>query len=244
MGLFDRFKKRVEETEKAEGITAAENSPEAMEALEIRQRLQEKIPIKKNIETIDDSHIIDNWEEYDSELHDPFAKPTSPKDRKLKNRLKSKSSEKNTEKSTNNRLATTAGKKLIKLENKAIKIDLTEDQVSRRGRIIKESKLLDEILEELETDLLSVDMGHTVVSELIELLHANLVGTRVPRKAKLGEIVERAVHRTLSYLLESEYWDFDKTIQSLILDEGPISIMIVGVNGTGKTTSTAKSLRD
>ena len=39
MGLFDRFKKRVEETEKAEGITAAENSPEAMEALEIRQRL-------------------------------------------------------------------------------------------------------------------------------------------------------------------------------------------------------------
>ena len=240
MGLFDRFKKRVEETEKAEGITADENSPEAIEALEIRQRLQEKIPIKKNIETIDDSHIIDNWEEYDSELHDPFAEPTSPKDRKLKNRLKSKSSEKNTEKSTNNRLATTAGKKLIKLENKAIKIDLTEDQVSRRGRIIKESKLLDEILEELETDLLSVDMGHTVVSELIELLHANLVGTRVPRKAKLGEIVERAVHRTLSYLLESEYWDFDKTIQSLILDESPISIMIVGVNGTGKTTSTAK----
>ena len=47
MGLFDRFKKRVEETEKAEGITADENSPEAIEALEIRQRLQRRYQLKK-----------------------------------------------------------------------------------------------------------------------------------------------------------------------------------------------------
>ncbi len=181
--------------------------------------------------------IKDKWEEYDAELNDPFTTPISSKDRKLKDRLKSNTPQK---KSKSKNLVTTTGKKLVKLENKSIIIDLSEDELSRRGRIIKQSKLLDEILEELETELLSVDMGHSVVSELIDLLRANLVGTRVPRKAKLGEIVERVVHRSLSHLLESEYWDFDKTVQSLISDESPISIMIVGVNGTGKTTSTAK----
>ena len=237
MGLFDRFKKRVEETEKKLGITVDEDSPEAMEALEKRKELQKNLPNKKNIETVYNTETNDKWEEYDTELIDPFTTPSSSKDRKLKNRLKSNTTQK---KSKSKDLITTTGKKLIKLENKSIIIDLSEDELSRRGRIIKQSKLLDEILEELETELLSVDMGHSAVSELIDLLRANLVGTRVPRKAKLGEIVERAVHRSLSHLLESEYWDFDKTVQSLISDESPISIMIVGVNGTGKTTSTAK----
>ena len=237
MGLFDRFKKRVEETEKNLGITVDENSPEAMEALEKRKHLQKNLPNKKNIETEYNREIKDKWEEYDTELNDPFTTPISSKDRKLKDRLKSNTPQK---KSKSKNLVTTTGKKLVKLENKSIIIDLSEDELSRRGRIIKQSKLLDEILEELETELLSVDMGHSVVSELIDLLRANLVGTRVPRKAKLGEIVERVVHRSLSHLLESEYWDFDKTVQSLISDESPISIMIVGVNGTGKTTSTAK----
>ena len=240
MGLFDRFKKRVEETEKTVGITVDENSPEAIEAIEKRKKLQENLSNKKNIETVDNTEITDKWEEFDTELNDPFTTPNSSKDRKLKNRLKTNSIQNNSKKLKPKGLVTTTGKKLIKLENKSIMIDLAEDRLSRRGRIIKESKLLEEILEELETELLSVDMGHSAVSELIDLLRANLVGTRVPRKAKLGEIVERAVHRSLSHLLESEYWDFDKTIQSLISDESPISIMIVGVNGTGKTTSTAK----
>ena len=208
-----------------------------MEALEKRKELQKNLPNKKNIETVYSTETNDKWEEYDTELIDPFTTPSSSKDKKLKNRLKSNTTQK---KSKSKDLITTTGKKLIKLENKSIIIDLSEDELSRRGRIIKQSKLLDEILEELETELLSVDMGHSAVSELIDLLRANLVGTRVPRKAKLGEIVERAVHRSLSHLLESEYWDFDKTVQSLISDESPISIMIVGVNGTGKTTSTAK----
>ena len=238
MGLFDRFKKRVEEIEKSEGITADENSQEAIEALEQRKNFQQKMPEHQSLEQIDEISVSDKWEEYDSEILDPFTAPISSKDRKLKDRLKTKA--KKVKNSKPKKLQTTTGRKLIKLDNKSIIIDLAEDKLSRRGRVIKESHLLNEILEELETELLSVDMGHSSVTELINLLRANLVGTRVPRKAKLGEIVERAVHRSLSHLLESEYWDFDKTIQSFIIEDSPVSIMIVGVNGTGKTTTTAK----
>ena len=40
MGLFDRFKRRVEETEEAHGITVEEDTTEALEALAERDRLQ------------------------------------------------------------------------------------------------------------------------------------------------------------------------------------------------------------
>ena len=48
------------------------------------------------------------------------------------------------------------------------------------------------------------------------------------------------VRKSLQDLLEAGYWDFDRTIQSFAAVETPVSIMIVGVNGTGKTTTTAK----
>ncbi len=90
MGLFDRFKKRVEETEKSEGITADENSQEAIEALEQRKNFQQKMPEHQSLEQIDEVSVSDKWEEYDSEILDPFTAPISSKDRKLKDRLKTK----------------------------------------------------------------------------------------------------------------------------------------------------------
>ena len=41
-------------------------------------------------------------------------------------------------------------------------------------------------------------------------------------------------------LLESGYWDFDKTVDSFLEEDSPVVIMVVGVNGTGKPTTTAK----
>ena len=36
------------------------------------------------------------------------------------------------------------------------------------------------------------------------------------------------------------YWDFDQTVDSLLGEASPVVIMLVGVNGTGKTTTAAK----
>ena len=45
----------------------------------------------------------------------------------------------------------------------------------------------------------------------------------------------------LHALLQAGYWDFDASVRSFI-DAGdvPVVIMLVGVNGTGKTTTAAK----
>ena len=57
---------------------------------------------------------------------------------------------------------------------------------------------------------------------------------------KLEVVVEEALRSTLLHLLEARYWDFDKTVDAFLVDASPVVIMLVGVNGTGKTTTTAK----
>ena len=56
----------------------------------------------------------------------------------------------------------------------------------------------------------------------------------------MDEVVERALKGALLSLLRSGYWDFDKTIVDLVSSDSPVVIMMVGVNGTGKTTTSAK----
>ena len=49
-----------------------------------------------------------------------------------------------------------------------------------------------------------------------------------------------STQRRLLSLLRSGYWDFDRTIRDLVSSDSPVVIMMVGVNGTGKTTTSAK----
>lgn len=75
---------------------------------------------------------------------------------------------------------------------------------------------------EIEVELLAADLGPTLVSELL-----------VAAKKMSGDDAERAVREVLSAKLSSK----PRSLQS----ELPTNvIMVVGVNGTGKTTSVAK----
>jgi len=105
---------------------------------------------------------------------------------------------------------------------------------------LKGSAKLDRLLEELEEELISSDMAHSAVEQVIHTLKATLIGSRITTAKKIEKVVEEALRSTLLRLLEAEYWDFDKTVESYLGEEGPVVIMIVGVNGTGKTTTTAK----
>ena len=106
--------------------------------------------------------------------------------------------------------------------------------------MIKGSAKLDAILEELEEELLTSDMAQSAVEEVISSLKANLIGNRISTTKKLDIVLEEALRNTLLKLLESGYWDFDKTVDAYLEESRPVIIMLVGVNGTGKTTTTAK----
>ena len=253
MGLFDRFKKKAKEAVEEENFTVEEDSIEAEEALMQRRQLMEAIerakkatppPPPPGFEEFKEE-IEEQWDEFVEELpEDPFSAPVDKKSRKKAERAaaiaQAEAAEEEPDPPEYNPMRSTTGRELVASETAKFEIDLSDAEVKRGGRVIAASQALENILEELETDLLMADMGHDAVSDVMTTLRGSLIGARLNRKADLSEVIEKALRASLLSLLQAGYWDFDKTVKSFASQGGPVSIMMVGVNGTGKTTTSAK----
>ncbi|MAE97488.1 MAG: hypothetical protein CL965_00110, partial [Euryarchaeota archaeon] len=243
MGLFDRFRRKVKEAPHDEGLLAEESSEEAERAI------SEKIELtKKEVGELKANHPVrtsepegsDEWDD-EPQIEDPFAKTTGKKAKKLAMReaASKRASSRKTD-TEQDPMKTTTGFRLVPAEPSTFEVDLTETEVDRGGMIIRGGEVLDGILEELENDLLSVDMGHAATEGLIDALRVRIVGSRITTKTPLATVIEKALRESLRRLLEAGYWDFDRTVRSILSEDTPVVIMIVGVNGTGKTTTSAK----
>jgi len=253
MGLFDRFKKKAKEAVEEENFTVEEDSIEAEEALIQRRQLMDAIerakkatppPPPPGFEQFKEE-VEEQWDEFVEELpEDPFSAPADKKSRKQAERAaavaQAEAAEEESEPPEHNPMRSTTGRELVASEAAKFEIDLSDVEVKRGGRVIAASQALENILEELETDLLMADMGHDAVSDVMTTLRGSLIGARLNRKADLNEVIERALRASLLSLLQAGYWDFDKTVKSFASQGTPVSIMMVGVNGTGKTTTSAK----
>jgi len=249
MGLFDRFKRQAKEAVDSKKITIEEGTVEAEEIIQKREALLLKIENskKEKSQKVESNNSIndmdDQWDDFSDDIEiNPFSKEKDKKSRKLAQKtekIERKKSEKIPENKPIDRMKTTTGRTLVPTI-KNFEIDMSEATVSKGGQIIRGGAVLDEILAQLEEELLQSDMGHSAVMEVISTLKANLIGSRIDPRKGLDKIVEMVVRKSLQDLLEAGYWDFDRTIQSFVAADTPVSIMIVGVNGTGKTTTTAK----
>ena len=243
MGLFDRFKKRFKKTE--EEVTAEEDSAEAEEALDEGTRLKEALEQSKPAAKAPPPQLPEAEDEWDdSEAEDPFTKPTGRKERKKARRAASVKKAENPpeieEEVRRNPMESTTGRTLVASGPAEIEVDFGDSATKTGGRVVKGSGKLDQLLEELEEELLTSDMAQSAVEEVIQTLKATLIGSRISTTKKIEVVVEEALRNTLLRLLESGYWDFDKTVDSFLEEDSPVVIMVVGVNGTGKTTTTAK----
>ena len=247
MGLFDRFKKRFRRSSEEE-ISADEESPEAKQASEEGARMRQNIakPREEPIPQETTEEPDDEWDDEDDSTPDPFAAvPTDRKQRKQEQRAASVEQAKKPEqpkepKPVNEPMQSTTGRKLVSSGPAKIEVDFGDTATKTGGRVITASSKLDSILEELEEDLLTSDMAQGAAEEVVSTLKANLIGTRLSGVKKLEIVLEEALRHTLLKLLESGYWDFDKTVDAFLEEDSPVVIMVVGVNGTGKTTTTAK----
>ena len=239
MGLFDRFRKKVKQADEDTSFMTEEGSELAEKAIAEREAAlrsmseEDKAP-EEEIEN--DSE----WDDFEDDIADPFATPTNSKERKRVAREQAtNSSQEPLKRPKTNPMDSTTGRRLAE-SDLSFEIDLSEFQTNIGGMVISGGPVLDEILEELKDELLSSDMGHDAASELIMNLRTHLIGSRVSRKAPLSEVVERGLRGSLLSLLKAGYWDFDRTIRRFVSDAAPVVIMMVGVNGTGKTTTSAK----
>ncbi len=104
------------------------------------------------------------------------------------------------------------------------------------GSKIKESKIED-ILWELKISLLEADVALPVVEEIQKNVKDDLVGKKISRKYDLDDVVEKSLQSAVKSALRTDHIEIDKRVAEA---EKPFSIMFVGVNGTGKTTTIAK----
>ena len=101
-------------------------------------------------------------------------------------------------------------------------LENTRSSISKAFNRLKSGTMSQEEIENIEEKLLLADIGYDTVESIIEII----------KKFKAGDFLSEVK----TYLIN----ELPKLHDPTILDTKPVVVMVVGVNGTGKTTSVAK----
>jgi len=111
------------------------------------------------------------------------------------------------------------------------KLQQTFDQLARKGRLSEED--VSQALREVRLALLEADVNYRVVKSFTQRIGERAVGAEVARSLTPAQSVIKIVHQELITLLGS-------TEELNLADRPPSVIMLVGLQGSGKTTMAAK----
>ncbi|HEX9447960.1 MAG TPA: signal recognition particle receptor subunit alpha, partial [Dongiaceae bacterium] len=109
------------------------------------------------------------------------------------------------------------------------------DRLTRRGALSEAD--VDEALREVRVALLEADVALPVVKDFIAKVREGAVGELVVKSVTPGQMVIKLVHDALVQMLAPA----DGSAAGISLNApAPVPILMVGLQGSGKTTSTAK----
>jgi signal recognition particle subunit SRP54 len=117
-------------------------------------------------------------------------------------------------------------------ENLSGKLGTVLDRLRRRGALTEAD--VNEALREIRVALLEADVALAVVKTFIDGVRPKAIGTQVLKSVTPGQMVIKVVHDHLIEMLGSEGVGLDLNAPA------PVPILMVGLQGSGKTTSTAK----
>ena len=109
---------------------------------------------------------------------------------------------------------------------------------------IKEKTLseedVDEILFELEMSLLEGDVAMDVADKVVNSVKDDLVGKKIKRSSDIEEYIYNALKNAVSEIINIEGKSMTEMIEDKKKIGEPLVVMLVGINGTGKTTTIGK----
>ena len=109
---------------------------------------------------------------------------------------------------------------------------------------IKEKTLseddVDEILFELEMSLLEGDVAMDVADKVVNSVKEDLVGKKIKRSSDIEEYIYNALKNAVSEIINIEGKSMTEMIEDKKKIGEPLVVMLVGINGTGKTTTIGK----
>jgi signal recognition particle subunit SRP54 len=106
------------------------------------------------------------------------------------------------------------------------------DKLTRKGALTEAD--VAEAMREVRRALLEADVALDVVRDFVEAVKAKAVGQEVVRSVTPGQMVIKIVHDELVRVLGSNGQGID------LAATPPVTMMLVGLQGSGKTTTTAK----
>jgi fused signal recognition particle receptor len=101
--------------------------------------------------------------------------------------------------------------------------------------VVGKSKVDDEVLDNLEDILISSDVGVNTTLKVIQRIEARVASDKYLGVGELNQILREEIAGLLSETNSGESTEFVASIQSK-----PYVLMVVGVNGVGKTTTIGK----
>lgn len=125
-------------------------------------------------------------------------------------------------------------------ENKEILdrgLEKTKENVfSKLSRaVIGKAKVDEEVLDKLEEALVSSDVGVTTTLRIIERIEARVARDKYLNTSELNKILREEIVSLLESNISGPATDFGSSLPT-----SPYVILVVGVNGSGKTTTIAK----
>jgi signal recognition particle subunit SRP54 len=117
-------------------------------------------------------------------------------------------------------------------ENLSEKLSLTLKKLRGHGRLSE--KNIQDALQEVRLALLEADVHYRVVKKFIEDIRQQAMGQEVLESLTPGQQVVKIVHEELSRLMGGARQELN------LIGRPPFSIMLVGLQGSGKTTTAGK----
>ena len=117
-------------------------------------------------------------------------------------------------------------------ENLSDKLNLTLKKLRGHGRLSE--KNIQDALQEVRLALLEADVHYRVVKRFVEDIRRQAMGQEVLESLTPGQQVIKIVHEELSGLMGGARQELN------LIGRTPFSIMLVGLQGSGKTTTAGK----
>jgi signal recognition particle subunit SRP54 len=117
-------------------------------------------------------------------------------------------------------------------ENLGANLGKIFDKLTKKGFLSEDDCNL--ALREVRIALLEADVSLSIVKDFIEKIKVDLIGKEIIKKISPGQMVIKLVQDHLTTLLGSEKSELNLSVSP------PAVIMMVGLQGSGKTTSSAK----
>ena len=109
----------------------------------------------------------------------------------------------------------------------------------KKKKTIQEDDIED-ILFELEIGLLEGDVAIDVANEVVESVKEDLVGQKIKRSNDVEEYTYKALQKAIAKIINVDGKSMTEMLEDKVKEGKPLVVMLVGINGTGKTTTIGK----